>query len=475
MAASSAVLVNFILGVFMEYQEFLRDKIITPPMTGIDELPPLNSNLFDYQKDIVSWACRRGRAALFAGTGLGKSLMELSWANALYEATGERTIIFTPLAVAAQMKQEAIKFGIDCDHVSNGDQSNKPIVITNYQKLDHFNLTDYGGVVLDESSILKNESGHYRNRLIKECAKVPYRLAATATPSPNDYMELGNHSEFCSIMSYTDMLSTFFVHDAAKTQDWRLKGHAESEFWKWMASWAVMLRCPSDLGYDGSNHKLPTLHQIQHSVKALYAPNMDTGMLFPIEAQTMSERLKARRATIEDRVNKTVEIANSSKECFVVWCNLNDESSMLAAKIDGAVEIVGSQTEEKKLAILDNFAKGNIRVLISKPSLTGFGLNWQHCHNTIFVGLNDSFEQIYQAVRRFWRFGQKNEVYAHFIASELEGAVVANIKRKEIQAEHMANQMIKHMADLCSDSIRGAVRETLSYIPTEKMEIPTWL
>lgn len=458
-----------------KYTEFLAKKAIIPPLTGIEKLPELNANLFDYQNDIVSWACRRGRAALFAGTGLGKSLMELSWANALYEATGERTIIFTPLAVASQMKDEADKFGIDAAHVSTQEQSNKPIVITNYQKLDHFDLSKFGGVVLDESSILKNESGHYRNRLIKECARVPYRLAATATPSPNDYMELGNHSEFCSIMSYTDMLSTFFVHDAAKTQDWRLKGHAESEFWKWMSSWAVMLRSPSDLGYDGSKHILPKLHQIQHTVKAAYAPSMDTGMLFPMEAQSLGERLTARRATIKDRVAKAAEIANSSKECFVVWCNLNDESSQLVAAIDGAVEIVGSQSEEKKLQILHDFAKGNIRVLVSKPSLTGFGLNWQHCHNTIFVGLNDSFEQIYQAVRRFWRFGQKNEVYAHFIASELEGAVVSNIKRKEEQAEHMANQMILHMADLSSASIRGAVRETASYLPTEKLEIPSWM
>jgi len=458
-----------------DYLSFLKAKAIIPPLTGLTELPSLNQNLFDYQHDIVSWACRRGRAALFAGTGLGKSLMELSWANALYEATGERTIIFTPLAVASQMKDEAEKFGIDAAHVATQNESNKPIIITNYQKLDHFDLSQFGGVVLDESSILKNESGHYRNRLIKECAKVPYRLAATATPSPNDYMELGNHSEFCSIMSYTDMLSTFFVHDAAKTQDWRLKGHAESEFWKWMSSWAVMLRSPSDLGYDGSKHVLPTLHQIQHTVKAPYAPNMETGMLFPMEAQGLGERLKARRATINERVAKAAEIANSSKECFVVWCNLNDESSQLVAAIDGAVEIVGSQTEDKKLQILHDFAKGNIRVLISKPSLTGFGLNWQHCHNTVFVGLNDSFEQIYQAVRRFWRFGQKNEVYAHFIASELEGAVVSNIKRKEEQAEHMANQMIKHMADLSSASIRGAVRETASYLPTEQMEIPSWL
>jgi hypothetical protein len=307
------------------------------------------------------------------------------------------------------------------------------------------------------------------------CKNIPYRLAATATPAPNDYMELGNHSQFNGIMSYTDMLSTFFVHDAADTGEWRLKGHAESEFWKWMASWAVMLQNPSDLGYDGSKHILPALNQFQHTVAAEYAPNIDTGLLFPLEALSMGERLKARRATIDDRVKKAAEIANDSKECFVIWCNLNDESSLLAEKVNGAVEVRGDQSDEKKEDILEQFANGNIRVLVSKPSLTGYGMNWQHCHNTIFVGLNDSFEQQYQAVRRFYRFGQKNEVNAHYIASELEGAVVNNIKRKEAQAQHMIEQMIKHTASLVSSNIKGAVRDTLTYIPTEKMEIPTWL
>lgn len=455
----------------MDYQEFLRAKALVQPPTGLNTLPDLNSNLFDFQRDIVSWACRRGRSALFAGTGLGKSLMQLSWANALYEATGERTIVFTPLAVAAQMKREADKFGIDASH---GD-SNKPIIITNYQKLHHFDLSQYGGVILDESSILKNESGKYRTDLINQCKQVPYRLAATATPAPNDFMELGNHSQFCGIMSYTDMLSTFFVHDGSSTQNWRLKGHAEAEFWKWMASWSVMLQHPRDLGYPTDGYDLPKLHQIQHTVKAEYKPCMDTGLLFPMEAQSMGERLKARRATVADRVAKAAEIANDSKECFVIWCNLNDESDELVKAIPDAVAVKGSDLDDKKEKVLDSFAQGNIRVLVTKPSICGFGMNWQHCNNTIFVGLNDSFEQIYQAIRRFWRFGQKNEVYAHFIASELEGAVVANIKRKEKQAQHMADQMIQHMADLSSEAVRGAARETASYIPTQQMEKPAWI
>jgi hypothetical protein len=460
----------------MDYQSFLKTKSYIAPDTGLPNVPDLPQNLFDFQKAVVSWACRRGRAAIFAGTGLGKSFKELAWANALYEATGERTIIFTPLAVAAQMKREADKFGIDCAHVHSMEDSNKPIVITNYQKLDHFDMTKFGGVVLDESSILKNQSGHYRTKLIKSCKEIPYRLAATATPSPNDYMELGNHSEFAGIMSYTDMLSTFFVHDAAKTQDWRLKGHAESEFWRWMASWSVMYQSPADLGFDGSRYVLPELHQIQHTVAAKYEANIDTGLLFPIEAQSMGDRLKARRATIDDRIKKAADIVNAQKhDVWVLWCNLNDESAMLAQSIPDSVEIVGSMHEDKKEQILDDFAKGNIRVLISKPSLTGFGMNWQHCNNTCFVGLNDSFEQVYQATRRFWRFGQTKPVYAHFIASEIEGAVVNNLKRKEQQCEHMMLQMVKHMSDLSTKAVRGAARDTLSYIPTHDMEIPKWL
>lgn len=454
--------------------DFLKAKNIIQPDAGIKKPPPLPASLFDFQRDIVNWALRRGRASLFAGTGLGKSLMELSWADAVRKETGLPVIIFTPLAVAAQMKREADKFGIECSHVY--EQTNDCIQITNYQKIDHFDLSLFGGVVLDESSILKNQSGHYRTKIIDLCRNIPYRLAATATPSPNDYMELGNHAEFCGIMSYTDMLSTFFVHDAAKTQDWRLKGHAESEFWKWMASWSIMLQNPYDLGYDGSIYELPKLHQIQHTVGAKYEASIETGLLFPLEAQSMGERLKARKATIDERVKKAAEIARDCKgSALVIWCNLNDEGALLEKMIDGSIQVTGSMTEEKKEKILLDFSLGNIQTLISKPSLTGFGLNWQHCSNTIFVGLNDSYEQIYQAIRRFWRFGQKKEVFAHFIASELEGAVIANIKRKELQAEHMMRQMVQHTAKLSADNIRGAARETLSYIPTQRMEMPKWI
>lgn len=459
--------------IIMNYSQFLKEKsqVILP--TGIKDIPQLNNHLFDYQHDIVTWALKRGSAALFAGTGLGKSLMELSWADALIKSQGIKVIIFTPLAVAAQMEREANKFGIDAKHVQK--QTNDNIQITNYQKIDHFDLSQFDGVVLDESSILKNYTGHFRTRLINECKKIKFKLAATATPSPNDYMELGNHAEFCGIMSYTDMLSTFFTHDGSSTQNWRLKGHAESKFWEWMATWSVMLQSPADLGYDGSKHILPELHQYQHIVDVEYESNIETGMLFPMHAQTMSERLKARRATIDERVNFAAKLINKDNQIWVIWCNLNDESSMLANLIPDAVEVRGSDSDEKKEKILEQFANNEIRVLITKPSICGFGMNWQHCNHTCFVGLNDSFEQIYQAIRRFWRFGQTKEVHAHFISSEIEGNVLANIKRKETQAEHMMNQMVKHTSSISSENIKGLTRDTASYLNNEKMEIPKWI
>lgn len=459
----------------MDYLKFLDNKNYIRPTKGIDlNGVVLNENLFDFQKDIVNYALQRGRYCVFAGTGLGKSLMELSWADAVVQATGGKVLVFTPLAVAAQMKREGEKFGIKTEHVHQ--ETDDAIQITNYQKIDYFDLSNFAGVILDESSILKNQTGKFRTRLIEECKKVEYRLAATATPSPNDYMELGNHAEFCGIMSYTDMLSTFFTHDGSSTQNWRLKGHAEKKFWEWMATWSVMLSNPNDLGYDGDKYNLPKLHKLQHTVAAKYEPNIDTGLLFPMEAQSMSERLNARRATIEDRCKKSAEIvAQKPDENWVIWCNLNDESKYLSDIIQDSVQIVGSMTEDKKEQILEDFALGNIKKLISKPSLTGFGMNWQHCHNTCFVGLNDSFEQIYQAIRRFYRFGQEKEVYAHFIASELEGAVVSNIARKEKQAEHMMSQMIKYSADLSAKNIKGAARETLSYNANEDMKLPSWI
>lgn len=456
------------------YSEFLARKAVIDPMTGLDCVPELPACLFPHQRDIVTWALRRGRAALFAGTGLGKSLMELAWADAIHRVTGKDILHLAPLAVSAQMAREADKFGIPARIATRQSECGPGINITNYQKLEHFDLSRFGGVILDESSILKNTDGHYRTKLIEACQSIPFRLAATATPAPNDFMELGNHAEFLGIMSYTDMLATFFVHDGGDTQKWRLKGHAENEFWKWMASWAVMLRKPSDLGYPNDGYDLPPLRLQQHIVAADYAPDVEMGTLFPMQAQTLQERITARRSTVTARCEMAASLTPSDRP-FVWWCNLNGEAELLAKTIPDAVNLHGGLKETEKERILLDFSDGKIRVLITKPSLAGFGMNWQHCADTGFVGLNDSFEQFYQAVRRFWRFGQTSAVTAHIIASELEGATVANIKRKEADADRMAAAMVMHMADLSSQAVRGSVRETPNYNPTQPVTLPAFM
>ena len=458
----------------MGYAEFLARKAISDPATGLTEWSALPECLFPHQRDIVAWALRRGRSALFAGTGLGKSLMELAWAEAITRATGKNILHLAPLAVSNQMAREADKFGIVARVVARQSDCRDGTNITNYQKLDHFDLSQFGGVILDESSILKSTNGHYRTALIEACQSIPFRLAATATPAPNDFMELGNHAEFLGVMKYTDMLATFFVHDGGSTQDWRLKGHAENEFWRWMATWAVMLRKPSDLGYANDGYDLPPLVYHQHTVDVEYAPSMETGFLFPIQAATLAERISARRDTVEQRVAEAVAQTPSDRP-FVWWCNLNAEAEALAKAIPGAVNLHGGLKDADKERIIAEFLDGTIRVLISKPGICGFGLNFQHCADTGFVGLSDSFEQYYQAIRRFWRFGQTNPVNCHIIAAETEGATVSNIRRKEADADRMAAAMVMHMADLSSAAVRGSVRDTPNYDPQQPVILPSFL
>lgn len=453
------------------YAAFLIRKAITDPSTGIDRDVSLPDAMFPFQRDITAWALKRGRAAIFAGTGLGKSLMELAWAEAVHRETGRDILHLAPLAVSAQLVREAEKFGLDARLARTMSDIGPGSNITNYQKIDHFDLAKFGGVILDESSILKNTDGHYRTRLIDQCASIPFRLAATATPAPNDFMELGNHAEFLGVMSQTDMLATFFVHDGGDTQKWRLKGHAEDEFWKWMASWSVMLRRPSDLGYSDDGYDLPPLRYHQHIVEV--EPGEFDG-LFALPAQSLAERIKARRDTVESRVKRAVDVTPADQS-VVWWCNLNTESEMLTRLIPGAVETKGSDSDDEKERKLLGFSDGSIRTLITKPKVAGFGMNWQHCHTTGFVGLNDSWEQYYQAVRRFWRFGQSHPVDVHMIAAETEGAVVANLQRKEAGADRMASAMVRHMADLSSQAVRGSVRDTPNYEPKIDMELPAWL
>lgn len=445
------------------YLDFLARKVRIDPPTGFSQVPNLPTQLFPFQRDIVSWALRRGRAAIFAQTGLGKSFMELAWGKVVHEMTGRNVLLLTPWAVAGQMVREAAKFDIAAKQCAHQDEVEPGITVTNYAKLHHFDLGQFTGVILDESSILKAFDGKTRRMLTERCADIPYRLCATATPAPNDFLELGNHAEFLGVMSLTGMQATFFVHDNGDTKHWRLKGHAENDFWAWMCSWSVLLRRPSDLGYDDGAYDLPPLNQIEHIV--------------PVDgeaAKTLSQRLTARRNSIEQRVAQAAEITPEEGP-FVWWCNLNAESEALASAIPGAVQVRGSDKEIDKEAKLNAFSRGDIRVLITKPTICGFGMNWQHCANTGFVGLNDSFEQVYQAVRRFWRFGQTQSVNVHFVAASTEGAVLENLRRKEADADRMGAMMVAHMADLSSEIIHGAARETDDYNPTITIELPFWI
>ena len=437
-----------------DYAAFLDRKAPVDVPTGLREIPALNPALFDWQADVVRWALRRGRAALFEECGLGKTIQQLAWAH---HVPGP-VLILAPLAVAEQTVAEGARFGIQVGHARTQADIREQITVTNYEKLQHFDPSAFTGIVLDESSILKSYDGATRTAIIESFARTPYRLACTATPAPNDHMELGNHAEFLGVMSRTEMLAMFFVHDGGETQSWRLKGHAQDAFWQWVCSWAVNIRNPADIGYDGTGWPLPPLRGHQRTVE----PEADGLHLFPMDAQTLPERLAARRSSVTERAAACAAIVNATPGPWVVWCHLNAEADALTAAIYDAVEVRGPDSEASKVATLAGFANGKIRVLITKPSIAGFGMNWQHCHQMAFVGLSDSWEQYYQSVRRCWRFGQTEPVDVHCIAADTEGAVTANLKRKDAAAAHMAESMAAHTKAAVAAMLHGQERQEMS-------------
>ena len=452
-----------------DYAEFLSRKAVVDPATGLAVVPPLNPMLFSFQRDIVTWALCRGRAAILADCGLGKGPMQLEWAK---HVPGE-IIIAAPLGVTAQTVREGVKFGVPCAYARNQGQITERITVTNYEMLEHFDLSQFNGVVIDESSILKAMDGKTRTEIIEIFGQTPFRLACSATPAPNDYMELGNHSQFLGVMSYTEMLSMFFVHDGGETQKWRLKGHAEADFWRWLCSWAVMIRKPSDLGYDDTDFILPEL--ILHDV-TVKVDKPTTGMLFAIEAETLQERIAARRDTIGERVEHCAAVVNGAPKDmqWIIWTNLNDEANRATKAIPGAVNIQGSDSREKKEQAIVDFLDGKIRIMVTKSSIFGFGLNLQCCSNMVFLGLSDSYESYYQSLRRVYRFGQKQAVNAYIICAETEGAVVQNIKRKEREALTMAENMVEHMQELNKAALHGATVRTKNEYVREVQEGPDW-
>jgi len=436
----------------MEYEEFIKTKEFQDVRSGF-EPDAINPKLFDFQQAIVTWALRRGRAAIFANTGMGKTAMQMEWADNVVDHTGKPVLVVAPLAVAKQSVGEAAKFDITAQYVREHPSATcAQIYVTNYEMLDHFDLSKFSGIVLDESSIIKNRDGKTRKRIIESCQRIPYRLSCTATPSPNDHMELGNQAEFLGVMGMNEMLAMFFTHDGGDTSKWRLKGHGERKFWEWMATWAVTITKPSDIGYSDEGYDLPPLRMHEHMVAS---PVSEDSLLVDI-AQTLTERRVAKNATVESRVAEVAKLCNGNDAQWLVWCHTNNESELLKKAIDGAVEVKGSDSIDHKEGAMEGFTAGHVRVLVSKPSICGFGMNWQHCKNMAFVGLDDSYEQMYQAIRRCWRFGQTQPVDVHIVSAEALGAIRANIERKERQMEQMQLSMVDHMRDAMQKEIKGA-------------------
>lgn len=455
------------------YYQYLENKTNIENKHGFSSVF-IPEYLFDFQKAICNWAIEKGRAAIFADCGLGKSIMEMVWAENIIRHTNGNVLLITPLAVGRQMIDEADKFNIsDIGRSKTGEVSNK-ITVTNYERLHYFNPDDFNGVVLDESSILKNFNGSIKNQINIFVRKIQYRLLATATAAPNDYIELGTSSEALGYLGYMDMLSKFFKNDQnncatnkrgrfTDATKWRLKGHAHDSFWRWITSWARAVRKPSDLGFDDDGFILPELIENEHELDIMRNPS--EGELFTFPAVGLKEVRDERRATIKDRCEKVSSLVNDTGTYAVVWCNLNDEGDLLEKIIPDSVQISGKDTDDSKESKLEEFSKGNIRVIVTKPKIGAWGLNWQHCNHTTFFP-NYSYEQYYQCIRRLWRFGQTRDVRADLVYTHGDHFSVENLKRKQKQADTMFTMLVKEMNNsLNINNIKCFDR---------KMRLPEW-
>lgn len=463
----------------MKYQEFIARKSHLADDGGFGPLW-IPDFLFPFQRALVEWAIQKGRAAVWADCGLGKTPMELVWSENMHRHTGGRGLIVTPIAVGHQTIAEGVKFGVECHRSIDGKPAGVHTV-TNYERLHLFDPSDYQWVVFDESSILKNFDGVTKATATQFARKIPYRWLGTATAAPNDYIELGTSSEALGVMGYTDMLQRYFVNDqnTVKPQvyrhrgmdftkleeraKWRMKAYADRAFWRWVASWARALRKPSDLGFEDNGFILPQLREVEHIVDA--SKPFD-GELFPREAYTLQEQRQERRMTLQERCEMVASLANATTEPFVVWCHLNDEGDLLERLIPDAIQVSGKDSDDRKEDLLTRFTTGQERVLITKPRIGAFGLNWQHCANVSFFP-SHSFEQYYQGVRRCWRFGQTKPVTVHVITTKGESRVLANLQRKSAAADEMFRNLVAHMNDaLCVSSTNRF---------TNQQEVPSWL
>lgn len=452
-----------------DYSRFLDRKTHLGNDSGFEPLF-MPDFLFPFQRSLTTWAINKGRSAIFADCGLGKTAMQLVWAQNMVKKTCKPVLILTPLSVGSQTVREAEKFGIEAKQSRDGSIA-APITVTNYQQLHKFDWKQFGGVVCDESSILKNFDGAIKGQVTEFMRKLPYRLLCTATAAPNDYIELGTSSEALGQLGFMDMLNRFFKKaeqttsrsDEFRSGVYRFRGHSQHDFWRWVCSWARAVRKPSDIGFPDDGYALPQLVTSEHVVTAR---TRNPEMLFDLPAIGLAEQRSERRRTIQERCEMAAEMVAHTGKPAVAWCHLNEEGRMLEKMIPGAVEVDGNDSDDFKEETFDAFARGEIRVLISKPVIAGFGLNWQHCaHQTFFP--SHSFEQWYQAIRRCWRFGQKNTVRVDVISSEGEAGVLANMNRKAIQAEQMFQKLV--------ELINYELRIEKQNLHTKQQEIPSWL
>jgi hypothetical protein len=454
----------------MNYAEFLDSKAQLGGDHGFEpvELP---SFLFDFQASLVEWALRKGRAAVFADCGLGKTAIELVWADNVVRRTGGRVLLLTPLAVTHQIAKDAAKFGIEAK-VSRDGTPHAGITITNYEKLHLFDAAQFVGVACDESSILKSYSGATRGAITAFARKLPYRLLATATAAPNDFTELGTSSEALGYLGHMDMLNRFFKNDlnnsasgrfAGEVIKWRLKGHAELPFWRWVCSWARAVRRPSDIGFDDARFVLPPLVEVEHVVES---NTLADGMLFALPAVGLDEQREERKRTIDERCQQVADLVNPTGQPALVWCHLNDEGDRLERLIPDAIQVSGKDSDDRKEGKLLDFAEGRARVLITKPKIGAWGLNYQHCNHITFFP-SHSFEQYYQGVRRCWRFGQERPVTVDIVTTEGERGVLRNLQRKAEQADKMFSNLVAEMG------AAQAIDRASAFTKTQ--EIPAWL
>ena len=457
----------------MEYGEFMTGKHVRAIKTGFDvEDAEINQSLFDWQRVVVRWALRIGRAALFEDCGLGKTLQQLEWASQVCVHTGGDVLLLCPLSVQWQTAREAVKFGIGTPvNVCETQADVKPgITITNYEKLHHFDSTAFVGVVLDESSVLKSYTGKTKQALIKQFAQTRFKLACTATPAPNDRMELGNHAEFLGVMPSNEMLARWFVNAGDQVGAYRLRKHGEDNFWRWVASWAICISSPDDIGFDGSKYDLPPLIVKEHVVDC----KVPAGFLFqPSEAISATNVHREKRAALEERAIEVAKLVNGDDDFWAVWCDTDYEADALKKLIPDAIEVRGSHPIKMKEERLRMFSDGECRVIITKAEVGGFGLNWQHCHKTTwFAGY--SYERWYQAVRRLWRFGQLLPVEAHVVRTDREESIVEAVRRKQEQHQEMQREMSGRMKDGMLEEL-GIGKTLRAYSPSMNVKIPNWL